>query len=347
MKRIHIFLSLMLLSVCAMSQMDFSLSQFYHATTQYNPASIGIYYGSYRFTANHRIQWASVSEPYTTTAASFDMPLFSELTGNDFFAVGLNAYQDEAGLSVFNSTKGNINLNYGKSLDPKEQHFASMGLAVGFGQRSIDYSSLAWDRQWDVTGFNLDLPNYEPGSAGNSVDYIDVGWGLHYFYSDHEEWQAQGGFAINHLNTPDISFYNDGVKMDRSYYLHGSLEYHSHTDGVAISPKFFYLQQGAFSTLTVGTEFDFLLRQAGKITGKIKEVTFEMGTYYRWRDALIPMMGFNFGGITVAASYDFVISGLTSATGGLGGPELFLRYTGGYKTGLKEKHSNDRFDRIH
>ena len=151
------------------SQMDFTLSQFYHAPTQFNPAATGIYYGSYRFSAHHRIQWASISEPFTTTAASFDMPLFNELIGNDFIAVGVNAYQDEAGLSFFKSTRGNLNLNYGKSFDPKEEHFISMGLGFGFGQRTIDYSSLAWDRQWDITGYNLGLPNFEPGSASESV----------------------------------------------------------------------------------------------------------------------------------------------------------------------------------
>jgi len=329
------------------SQMDFTLSQFYHAPTQFNPAATGIYYGSYRFSAHHRIQWASISEPFTTTAASFDMPLFNELIGNDFIAVGVNAYQDEAGLSFFKSTRGNLNLNYGKSFDPKEEHFISMGLGFGFGQRTIDYSSLAWDRQWDITGYNLGLPNFEPGSASESVDYIDMIWGAHYFYSDHEEWQANGGFSIDHLNTPDISFYDDGVRMKRAFTFHGGFEYHSHSDKVAIAPRLFYRQQGELSTLIFGSRFDFLLREAGKITGKIKEVTFELGAYYRWRDALIPMMGFNFGGWTVAATYDFNISTLTPGTKGLGGPELFLSYKGGYKTGLKERHSNDRFDRIH
>ncbi len=347
MRRLLVILTLTLSGLQAMSQTDFSLSQFYHQETQFNPATVGIYYGSYRFQATHRIQWASLSEPFTTTAAAFDMPLFSELTGNDFFGVGVNAYQDEAGLSVFKQTKGNINLNYGKSVDPRDQHFVSMGIGVGFGQRTIDYGSLAWDRQWDITGYNLNLPNFEPGSAGDATDYVDLNWGAHYFFSDHEEWQGQLGFAINHLNTPDVSFYGDNVRLDRTYIAHGSFEYHSHSDAVAISPKFFYMQQGEFSTLTVGSEFDFLLREAGKITGKIKEVTLELGAYYRWRDALIPMLGFNFGGITFAASYDFNISGLTPYTTGLGGPEIFIRYKGGYKTGLREKHSNDRFDRIH
>lgn len=347
MRKLLTIVSLVLFAMTTKAQMDFSLSQFYHAPTQFNPGAVGVYYGSFRVNMHHRIQWANISDPFTTTAASLDMPLFSDLAGADFIGIGVNAYQDEAGLSAFTSTKANINLNYGKSFDPKEEHFISMGLGVGLGQRSIDYSSLAWDRQWDITGYDLNLPTFEPSVAGDAVEYVDVTWGTHYFYSDHETWQANGGFAIGHLNTPDISFYGEGMRLDRSYRVHGGFEYHSHADKVAIAPRFFYMQQGEFSTLTLGSRFDFLLREAGKVTGKMKEITFELGAYYRWRDALIPMMGFNFGGITFAASYDFNISGLTPYTQGLGGPEIFLSYRGGYKTGLKEKHSNDRFDRIH
>lgn len=329
------------------AQQGIQLSQFWNAPTQFNPANAGIFYGNFRASAAHRIQWASLSEAITTSAASIDMPLLSDLTGNDLFGVGVNVYQDEGGNSVFKTLKANLNLNYGKSFDPKEEHFFSAGFAVGYGQRSIDYNSLNWDRQWTITGFSQNLPTFESSSASDNVDFVDMTGGIHYFYSDHTAWQMHAGFAIGHLNRPEVGFYGDGEKLLRKYTVMWQAEYHSHEDRVAISPKFFYMRQGNLSTAVFGAELDFLLSEAGKILGKTKEVTFETGIFYRWMDSFYPMLGVNFAGYTIAATYDINVSPLTQQTRGLAGPEIHLIYKGGYKKGLKERHSNDRFDRIH
>ena len=341
---------LLVLALCAptvlLAQQDIHLSQFWNAPLQYNPATAGIFYGNFRMSATHRIQWGSLSDPYVTTAASIDLPLLSDLTGNDLFGVGLNVYQDEAGNSAFKTLKGNLSLNYGKSFDATESHFISAGFAVGYGQRTIDYSNLNWGRQWNITDFDPGLPTFESSSAAASVDYLDMTGGLHYFYSDHQAWQMHAGLALGHLNRPEVGFYG-GEKLLRKYIFTWQAEYHSHKDRVAVSPKLFYMRQGDLVTAVFGAEFDFLLSEAGKILGKTKEVTFETGVFYRWKDSFYPMMGVNLGGYTIAVTYDITLSSLTDQNKALGGPEIFLSYKGGYKRGLKERHSNDRFDRIH
>ncbi len=344
----RILYALILCPALVAAQQDIQFTQFHNAPIRLNPATAGVFYGSFRASAAHRIQWHSMTQNITSSNFSFDMPLLSELTGQDLFGVGINVGQDEAGSSAFKSLTANINLNYGKAFDRDEKHFISFGMMGGYGQREINYDALNWGKQWDVTGYNQSLPSFEPANPSTNMNFVDVASGLHYFYSDHQAWQTQLGFVVGHLNRPQIGFYEgEDLKLDRKYTFHGSAEYHSHSNKVAISPKILWVQHGELRSITLGSEFDFLVSEAGKILGKTKEVTIELALFYRWKDALSPMLGFNLAGWTIASSYDFTVSSLTPTTSGLGGPEFHVIYKGGYKKGLKERHSNDRFDRIH
>jgi len=50
------------------------------------------------------------------------------------------------------------------------------------------------------------------------------------------------------------------------------------------------------------------------------------GGYYRVGDAFSPAVEFEMNKLAIGFAYDMNISGLTAATGGNGGPEIFIRF---------------------
>ena len=69
-----------------------------------------------------------------------------------------------------------------------------------------------------------------------------------------------------------------------------------------------------------------------------------MGGYMRIGDAIAPSVEFEMSGLAVGFAYDMNISGLSAATGGSGGPEIYVKYVAasfGYGKGTK---SNARFN---
>ena len=84
-----------------MLSQDLHFTQFFFAPSNYNPAHIGDFDGDYRVIGNQRRQWASVTIPYQTFAASID-GRFNEnkRRKNGIMAGGLNFYNDQSG-SIF------------------------------------------------------------------------------------------------------------------------------------------------------------------------------------------------------------------------------------------------------
>jgi hypothetical protein len=63
------------------------------------------------------------------------------------------------------------------------------------------------------------------------------------------------------------------------------------------------------------------------------EVSF--GMWYRYKDAVIPYVGYYYGGFQVGLSYDYTVSALKTAAEVRNAYELTLIYRGANKAGLK------------
>ena len=65
------------------SAQDIHFSMFYASPITLNPALTGVFDGTYRVAAIYRNQWQSVSTPYNTFAASFDIKLLQDKLKNE------------------------------------------------------------------------------------------------------------------------------------------------------------------------------------------------------------------------------------------------------------------------
>ncbi|MCB0480073.1 MAG: PorP/SprF family type IX secretion system membrane protein [Flavobacteriales bacterium] len=321
-------------------------SQFSDAITIFNPAAVGVFHGSLRMNAHYRTQWSQTSpQPYNTMAASLDLPVLSDVTGNDFFALGGYVIKDDAGVTQTSNFNSGLNLAFGKSFDPDENHFWSAGAKVTYNQKSMTYDGAHWGSQWNQIGFDQSIPGEYAGEA--SKTYVGVGAGFHYFGTNHSNLKSMFGIAINNLNKPKVEYLNTEYQLSTGTYVHGELEFHSHANNFAVIPRGIMYFQGSQRYFVLGTSFDFVLQEAGNYTGIEKEMTLEFGAFYRVKDAMVFETQFNWAGLGIGISYDVNVSKLNQATNLQGAMELLLHYKLGYKTGLKSNHSNERFDSIH
>src|SRR6056297_3273192 len=104
-----------LVSSQLLGQGDVHFSQFYYSPIVWNPAAAGATSGDMRATATYRNQWASVSSPYTTISAAFDMPVQTRNMRDNFLGWGVYFNNDQAGTNNFSNL--DINGSFSYSLD--------------------------------------------------------------------------------------------------------------------------------------------------------------------------------------------------------------------------------------
>ncbi len=70
----------------------------------------------------------------------------------------------------------------------------------------------------------------------------------------------------------------------------------------------------------------YTLQEESKYTGAFKGAAISLGTYYRVGDAFAPAIELEIASFSLGFAYDLNMSGLTAATNGNGGPEVFIRF---------------------
>jgi type IX secretion system PorP/SprF family membrane protein len=326
------------------AQQDVHFSQFFASPMTVNPASAGAFGGDIRGILNYRNQWASISEPYTTIAASFDAPVLKRMKGG-MFGLGLNFYKDDAGLSKFSNVKYSLALAYHLDLNGEKNHFISVGFQAGAIQRSINYNNLTFDDQWNGVTFDNEIPTLDQ-FGGNAVNALDMATGIHWYYSPTVFTKYFAGVSLYHLNAPNVSFNEADDPMLRKFTIHagaeigrGSVTSAVDAGGFSVLPNFIYSFQGPNRYFNLGAEAKFRLQNASKFTNYHNEMSMSIGPYMRFGDAFYAVMRFNWMGFSLGVSYDINISDLTAASSGNGGYELMIGYFGNFGANPSRSHS--------
>jgi type IX secretion system PorP/SprF family membrane protein len=329
MKKIITILSGVLLSFTASSQ-DVHFTMFHVAPTVLNPASAGLFEGTFRGSSNFKTQWGSVSNPYNTLAVSIDGNAWRNSGKTAHLGMALNAYRDVAGSTNFGTTK--INLSLSSILWLNDKNMASIGLTGGWGQRTISPGNLQWDAQFDGQVYDPTLPSNESYAFQNS-SFIDFGLGAMWAYGtsatdigSFDKFKAQVGIAYHHLAKPEIRSYEIIEKLYSRFVIHADMHYSQKGSKLAVRPRFSALMQGPSRELNVGCMFRYLIQEGSKYTGNNRGFAISLGGYYRIADAISPSIEIEWAGFTIGYSYDVNTSGLRAASLGRGGSEFYLKF---------------------
>lgn len=317
---------MMLAGYGPLAAQDMHFSQFFNSPLTENPANTGfIPDANYRLGANYREQWASVPVPYKTFSVYGDAQLLRDRWYYGWLGVGGVLLQDDAGAGILKSTKLYGSLAYHQLLGSNS--LLTLGFNAGLAMKRVDVSKLTFPSQFnDSYGkwfFDAALPSGE-NFASSNVRYFDLQAGMNYAYFPTDNIYLNAGFSAHHLNRPKETFFEGGEnEVGRRYigFLNASLKV---LPNVIVNPGAYYsYQRGATETVFGGWA-------AYNLSGEGGDYQLLAGAYYRWEDALIPLVGYQLRQWRLMFTYDVTTSSFSTANNRRGAYEISLTFLGLY-----------------
>lgn len=301
---------------------DLHFSQFFNTPLSTNPANTGFLPTSdYRLGAHYREQWASIPVPYKTMSIYGDFQVLQDLIPSGWFGLGGLILQDVAGSGNLRSTKAYASVAYHQMLG--NTSLLSAGFNLGFASKRINAANLRFGDMWDGKFFNG--PTSEI-LVNNSVNYLDIQTGLNYALFPSENIYFHLGASIHHLNKPVESFFsatanNDNIVKPRFIYFADAVI--KPNELVIVSPGIYYTHQAKASEFVGGLHLNY------NVSGNGQQQLI-LGAYMRPGDAVIPMVGYQWGNFRFSFSYDATTSSLKNFNNGMGASEMYMQYNGLY-----------------
>jgi type IX secretion system PorP/SprF family membrane protein len=311
---------LLWLSAFSAAAQDMHFSQYLSSPANVNPALSGLFDGDYRFVANHRNQWSSVSVPYTSFSGSADMKLRIPALKREMFGAAFLINSDKAGDSEFGTTHASLSFSYIKRMNKDSSLFVSLGLLGGFTQRSINYQKLTFDNQYNGDFFDPSASSGEVFVDTRFV-YFDLSSGINVLYSPKGKYGFNLGFSLSHLNRPVQTFFgNDEIRLHRKYLFHISGTYKLNNK-IQLIPSLLYEKQNTLRELVFGSSV-----KLSQLTKNLDSRALYLGLHFRTSDALILSTGIDYNDLNIGFSYDINTSDLRPASHGRGAYEISLIY---------------------
>jgi type IX secretion system PorP/SprF family membrane protein len=309
-----------------LSAQDLHFSQTNNTPLYLNPSLAGYFTGDTRATLNYKEQWRSVTVPYTTFSASYDMPLFKKKWKYDNMGFGFSVYSDKAGDAEMGITKCDLSLSYNRNMQNNSD--IMFGFQTTYGQRHYDITKLSWDNQYNGSSYDPTLPSNEPFEFNNSFSYFDMGAGLSWSHTPTRYFQSLFGISLFHINQPRLHYYEaSDERLYTKLIIHGGINYHKRSTSLTYIPSFVYYKQGPQQEYILGTMFRYRLREASRYTGYYDENAIGFGVWYRFGDAIVPCLRYEFDGkYFIEVSYDTNVSELRNVSHSRGGFEISFIY---------------------
>lgn len=315
-----IFILLLMLSP-GLSAQDIHFSMFYSSPLTLNPAMTGAGYdGTFRAAAIYRNQWRSISTPFNTFAASFDVKLLQDKLKNDIFAVGALIQTDESGDGKLSSTSAMLSAAFHKGLDKGHKHFIGIGAQFAYTQNSLKWQQLTFPDQFSGTDFNHSIANGE-NFAKSTLNYFDMNMGILEQSTFSSTVSNMIGFSVYHLAEPNESFLGHKVNLSDRFVVHDGLRIKA-LKNFYVCPNFIFMYQNKAREINLGSSFEYHL------PGPKTETILSIGAWTRIGDAATITGGVEYYKVRLMAAYDINYSQLTPASNGRGAFELSIVYTG-------------------
>lgn len=330
MKKIYI-LNLLVLSFLALATelkaQDPHFSMYYMAPQTLNPALTGLFEENGRVGVNYRHQWAGATVPYKTFTAWGEASLFRNSLNGSMFGLGVLASSDVAGDGNYTNNGLNLSLAYHQSLDADNSSFLSFSGQAGFCQRSLDFTKLFFDSQYNGSSFDLGTASGEQGVGQMQHLFFNASAGMAWSYSPTENQSYHIGVAGYNLNQPNRGFLGTGLDfLPRKIILNAGAELPL-SKWVGLMPQLVYMTQGPVNQLNLALMFKFKLSER-KRTKKHQQAAqnFHVGLQNRFGDAFIGMIRYDVNQLTFAISCDLKFNKLAAATGATAAPEVAIQY---------------------
>ncbi|GAB4324693.1 MAG: hypothetical protein Kow00127_17380 [Bacteroidales bacterium] len=311
-------LVIILLTALAGKGQDIHYSQMYATPLYINPAFTGNLECDYRAAVNFRQQAASFTVPFETYTAWGDTRYYPKfLKRRGWVGVGAHLYYDNAGDGDLKKVQGMLFLNYSQGFNQDNSLYGSLGIGLGYTNRSVNASQLIFGDQWDpgLLEFNLGIPSQDIANIQNSsIFYPDFNLGLAVHHLVDENWMYEAGVSISHITRPEETFFGyNNNRVERKYIAHFTVQRILSAHWL-IKPEIYYIQQKGVQETLFGANLVY----------SAMEVKLHGGLWHRFERDIIPMVGIEYNKFTLMFSYDVNISKQRVASNYQGGFEMSL-----------------------
>lgn len=297
-----LFFSLAIFAPANLIAQDAIFSQHFASPLYLNPAFAGTG-ADYRIVMNYRNKPFPDFGTFSTVNFAADIELPSIYSG-----LGLLVTSDHQGGLMM---KNNISAIYAYHLQVTNNLFINFGAQGGYYRKDLNWNNLVF------AGDNNNQFETPPDDTWTHA--LDLGTGI-LVYTD----RYYGGIAVHHLTEPRESFYGD-YTLPMKYtahlgmFLEPTSQRRSHTlpFNYFISPNLILQNQGDFFRLNYGFYAGIRSLMAG--------------VWYRHDlrnpDTIIFLLGLSFDNYRIGYSYDYSMSGFTSALHGAHEISISLQFS--------------------
>lgn len=318
MKRLLVYIVLLMLLAHEGQSQQVLFSQFYAAGQNLNPALTGTA-GVSRLGLNYRNQWPALDQTVQAFAVSGDTFLEGKNSGVGFLINGFRETFTQ--LQHFD-----VGLSYAYQVRLGERSFLSAGVMGNYSVRSVAFDEVILSSQLDIDR------GVVVGDNGLMIDdrqksFADLAAGLLFY--NHRFWLGVSSFQITR---PNLSFLDNMDRLPIRWSAHGGMRidlekgnindyFNNSRQERSLALAFHYQQKGPFQQFEIGSELFLEPISIGLWYRGIPQIN-ELPN----QESLIAVVGFDLGnGMEVGYSYDFTLSGLGWQNTG-GAHELSLRF---------------------
>ncbi|TWO32958.1 type IX secretion system membrane protein PorP/SprF [Seonamhaeicola sediminis] len=281
-------------------------SQYFQVPETLNPAFSGFENASY-FGLIHRTQWPNLDLRVNTDYVFFNT--WVEHVGGLGFSI-LNQHESN---TKYNHLQGNINYAYHVRLS--NDWYFRPALEIGFGTKSFNFRNILLSDQININSGTINPVSTDVFAlnANRNITFFDFTAGFVFdkknTNNDTDLWL---GAVIKHLNTPNISFVENGhTPLDIFYSIHASYKfpYYDYND-IMFSAN--YMQQGAYNRLDLTSmlKLEKLFLGATAVTNPAKN-----SNNSHLLTSINAFAGLEFERLRFGFSYDFNTSGIGRTDG--------------------------------
>ncbi|MBS1512670.1 MAG: PorP/SprF family type IX secretion system membrane protein [Bacteroidetes bacterium] len=300
---------------------DINFSQFYDLPLLRNPSLAGLFQGDVRVTSAYRNQWQSVTVPYRTFGLGGEFKKPVSENSDDYFTYGLQLTNDIAGDSRLSRTQIFPVFNYHKSLGGDKNTYLSAGMMGGPVMQRFDPTKLYFDDQYQNGAYSPTNPTkqvftnskmtYWDGAAGLCFSSV-AGEGTHYYI----------GVGLFHFTEPKVAFQKQyDIILNKKWVVNGGFAAPL-SDENRLIMYFDYFMQGGSRQGQGG----FMINHDFIQYDENQKIGISGGMFYRWKDALMPVVKLDYYDYSVGLCYDVNSSKLKTASQYRGAFELTLSY---------------------
>lgn len=305
MRKLLLYISICLNSVFLLGQ-DTQFSQYYSASLFLNPAFAGVY-NDPSLHMNHKRQVQSVDVISELTQVSFIFPIKPggklERSVGGF---GLMAFNERNGLNgVFQNSAAFLNYAHNFKFGILSSDILTVGVQVGYENRSLNFSELAWGSQYNpFFGFDDTLP-IPVTEFDDRKGTLVANAGIMYYYNPDRNYLLYGysafsGISATNLNRPNKSFNLDsGSPEPMLIKYNGGIE--AKFNKLYFTPSLLFLYLRGNYQFNAGLNVAYAPK-AGRYRARGNQLLF--GTWYRFRDSFIFMGGVRLSSLAIRVSYD-------------------------------------------